>query len=43
MGLEHLIEHSRVGKLIRICNGTWWLGRVQKIRRRVGNRWGLSK
>jgi hypothetical protein len=47
MGLEHLSEHSRVGKLICICNGTsngtWWLGRVQKIRRRVGNRWGLSK
>ncbi len=47
LGLEHLSEHSRVGKLIRICNGTsngtWWLGRVQRIRRRVGNRWGLSK
>lgn len=23
--------------------GSWWLGRVQKIRRRVGNKWGLCR
>ncbi len=47
LGLEHLNEHLRVGKPTRICNGTsngtWLLGRVQRIKRRVRNRWGLSK
>jgi len=47
LGLKHLSEHSRVGKPIRICNdtsnGTWWLGRVQRIRRIIKNRWGLSR
>jgi hypothetical protein len=42
LGLRHLSEHSRVEKPIWICNGTnngtWWLGRVQRIRRRVRKR-----
>jgi hypothetical protein len=45
LGLKHLSEHSRAKKLTRVCNGTsngtWWLGRVQRIKRRVENRWGL--
>jgi hypothetical protein len=47
LGLVHLSERSRVGKPIRICNGTnngtWWLRRVQRIRRRIKNRCGLSR
>jgi len=47
LGSKHLSEHSRVGKPIWICNdtsnGTWWLGRVQRIRRIIKNRWGLSR
>lgn len=23
--------------------GSWWLGRVEKFRRRVGNKWGLCR
>jgi hypothetical protein len=42
LGLGHLSEHLRIGKPIRICNGTsngtWWLMRVQRIRRRIRNR-----
>ncbi len=47
LGLEHLNEHSRVGKPTCICNGTsngtWKLWRVQRIRKRVRIRWGLSR
>ncbi len=47
LGLEHLSKHSRVGKPTCICsgtsNGTWKLRRGQRIRRRVGIRWGLSR
>jgi hypothetical protein len=42
LGVGHLSEYSRVGKPIQICNGTsngtWWLGRVQRIRRTIRNR-----
>ena len=38
---------SKVGKPTPISNateeGSWWLGRVQRIRRRVGTKWGLSR
>ncbi len=47
LGLRHLNEHSRVGKPTWICNGTnngtWCLGRVQRIRRRIKNRWDLLR
>jgi hypothetical protein len=40
-------NHSKFGKPVHIynatSNGTWWLGRVQRIMRRVGNRWGFSR
>jgi hypothetical protein len=40
-------KNSRVGKPIHICNdtsnGTWWLGKMQRIRKRVRNRRGLSR
>lgn len=26
-----------------VDHGCWWLGRIQKIRRKVGNRWGISR
>ncbi len=42
LGLKHLSEYSRIGKPTWICNGTsnatWKLGRVQRIRKRVGIR-----
>ena len=38
---------GRVGAPSNIGKGTscgsWWLGRVQKIRRKVGQKWGLSR
>jgi hypothetical protein len=43
LGLGHLNEHSKARKPTCICNGTWWLRRLQRIRIRVGNKWGLSK
>jgi hypothetical protein len=43
LGLGHLNEQSRAGKPTCICNGTWWLGILQRIMRIVRNRWGLSR
>jgi hypothetical protein len=28
---------------VAASSGTWWLGRVQKMRRKVGSRWGISR
>jgi hypothetical protein len=27
----------------QVVEHAWWLGKVQRIRRKVGNGWGLSK
>jgi hypothetical protein len=47
LDLGHISEHSRVGKPSRICNGTsngtWWLRRMQRIRKIIKDRWGLSR
>jgi hypothetical protein len=43
-------SRSRMGRLCGSSSnhvvagpGTWWLGRVQKMRRKVGSRWGISR
>jgi hypothetical protein len=45
-------KRGRPGKqrVSQACNiyegvdeGCWWLGRVQKIRRKIGSRWGISR
>jgi hypothetical protein len=43
-------SRSRMGRLggpssvpVAASSGTWWLGRVQKMRRKVGSRWGISR
>jgi hypothetical protein len=43
-------SHSRMGRLggpssvpVATSSGTWWLDRVQKMRRNVGSRWGISR
>jgi hypothetical protein len=43
-------SRSRMGRLggsssvpVAASSGIWWLGRVQKMRRKVGSRWGISR
>jgi hypothetical protein len=43
-------NRSRMGRLggpssvpVAASSGTWWLDRVQKMRRKVGSRWGISR
>jgi hypothetical protein len=43
-------SRSHMGRLgdpssvpVAASSGTWWLGRVQKMRRKVGSRWGISR
>jgi hypothetical protein len=43
-------SRSRMGRLggpssvpVAASSGTWWLGKVQKMRRKVGSRWGISQ
>jgi hypothetical protein len=43
-------NHSHMGRLggphsvpVAASSGTWWLGRVQKMRHKVGSRWGISQ
>jgi hypothetical protein len=43
-------SRSRMGRLggpssvpVAASSGTWWLGRVQKMKRKVGSRWGISR
>jgi hypothetical protein len=28
---------------VAASSSTWWLGRIQKMRRKVGSRWGISR
>jgi hypothetical protein len=43
-------SRSRMGRLggpssvlVATSSSTWWLGRVQKMRCKVGSRWGISQ